>query len=313
MSNGPRLAHGSFAAFRRLMQMSQRGTFVFVEGWRDRYFYGRVCESVRLKRPMEYELRLACEICANDGGKTVLLDFFRYLEQAGSLVDNFKGKRTVSIFFVDKDVDDLLGARAISQHVVYTRFYNVENHLVVHGDLVRALAAAATLDERSVRCAFRSGNTAWRRDAAGRWKDWTKLCLFTRVRNLRHECNYGVRQSRINNGAYAPVDEPALAARLVQLERQSGLTHLGFKRAFGRTSRLVEGMFDGNDHDLVFNGKWYTLFLTEKATTIAAGQPFNQNGLPERILSCLQQSLNFQGRWALHFKRPLEAILRYAA
>jgi hypothetical protein len=295
------------------MQMSTHRSFIFIEGCKDRYFYGQVCEAVCRRQSIQYQLCLAHEISGTKGGKQVLLDFFTYLEDIGALADDFKGKRTVAIFFLDKDVDDFLDTCRMSEHIVYTQFYSVENHLIANGDLVRALAAAATLDEALVRRSLTSGNTAWRRDAAGYWKDWTKLCLFTRVRDLRHQCNYRVGCSRINNRAYAPVDAQAHTAQLGQLQRASGLTPLGFKRVFGRVSRLVDRLFEEGNHDLVFNGKWYLLFLSEAAARIAAGRPYNRNGLPDRIFSCLQHGLNFRGRWALHFKRPLEAVLRNAA
>jgi hypothetical protein len=309
MSNGSRLAHPSCAAFRRRMQMSNHTVFVFVEGWRDRYFYDRICESICAARAVEYDVCCAHEFSGPTGGKLKLLDFFAYLRRVGSLVDDFKGKKTLAIFFLDKDVDDLLAASKLSEHIVYTKFYSIENHLVAHGDLVRALASAATLDERSVRGAFSSGNEAWRREAAEHWRDWIKLCLFARTRNLGHRCNYGVGSSRINDGAYARVDPQRLATYVADLRIASGLTAIGFQRVFDRLSRSVDRLFDEGNHDLIFNGKWYQLFLAEKADAIAAGRNYNRNGLPDRVLACLQLTLDFGEAWAHHFKGPLQVAL----
>jgi hypothetical protein len=310
MSNGSRLTHASYAAFRRLMQISNENVFVFVEGWRDRYFYGRVSESVCGVKGVDYNLCCAHELPSRTGGKSKLMDFFYYLKRAGSLVDDFKGKKTVVIFFLDKDVDDVLGILKVSQHIVYTKFYNIENHLIAHGDLVQALASAASLDEPSVRRALISGNEAWRRQAAGCWKDWTKLCLFTRSRNLRHVCNYGLGSSIINNGGYSVVDQQMQATRFAELRAASGLTAVGFARVFGRISRLVDRLYSEGNHDLIFNGKWYQLFIDETAQSIAAGKPYNRNGLAERVLACLQSSLEFDQDWARHFKDPLLEALR---
>src|ERR1043165_5845722 len=146
MKLNKRLTHTSFAAYRRLMQMSNVKVFVFVEGWSDRYFYDKICNATLRSKGMPYQIVLAQELPSTTGGKTALLDFYSYLNRYSSLLNDFQGKRTFALFFLDKDIDDLLKKTKKSPHIVYTQYYAVENHIIAHANLVEAIGAAASLD-----------------------------------------------------------------------------------------------------------------------------------------------------------------------
>jgi hypothetical protein len=89
------------------MQMSPVKLFVFVEGKQnDPYFYGKLCDTVCKPRSVNY-LLIKAEMYSTSGGKGSVLKYFHYLRTINSLVDNFQGKRTLSIFFVDKDLDGI--------------------------------------------------------------------------------------------------------------------------------------------------------------------------------------------------------------
>src|SRR4051812_4442004 len=133
------------SAFKRYMQMSSTTVFVFVEGFdHDPYFYGRVCDPVLNTLELKYEIVAGWRL-QDYGGKQVLLNFFQYLSTTNCLLSTFNGKRVLCLFFVDKDLDDILNEKIPSQHVVYTRYYSVENYLFVHGDLIDASASASSL------------------------------------------------------------------------------------------------------------------------------------------------------------------------
>lgn len=283
--------------------------FVFVEGPTDRYFYDKLCVSQLRAEGIEYNLCLAEELPSNTGGKNALLDFFTYLGKNSLLIDDFKGKRTASVFFIDKDIDDLLGLCKQSQHLVYTEYYQCENYIFAYGNLVDAAAAAAALDPTSVRDGLPDDNDTWRRNAACNWKEWVKLCVFTRMHSLNHECNFGVRVSRIHVSHYGPIITSAYTTALEEIKIRSGLTPNGFKRIFGQISQMVDKLYSEGNHDLIFKGKWYSGFLAEDLARIAGGRPFNSNGLPERILSCLLVTLDFDEPWAGYFKDALDSIV----
>jgi hypothetical protein len=132
-----RLTH-SLAGYRRAMQMSRTQIFAFVEGQTDPYFYDKICEAVCQPSTVSYEIRRAQELPGGTGGKVALLALYDYLRRMSSLLDNFKGKTTGVLIFLDKDVDDLLRIQRRSEHIVYTKYYDLENHLFIHGNLTEA-------------------------------------------------------------------------------------------------------------------------------------------------------------------------------
>jgi len=151
MSN-KRLTYSTPEEYLRDMQLSSVPIIVFVEGKNfDKYFYGAICKLVFTEK---YEIRLAEEIpLINNqgvtkfaGGKQPLISWFEYLKRKSALIANFMDKKQVVVFFRDKDVDDLLGKLIISPHFIYTKYYNIENHIFVEGDLNKAAAVIASHD-----------------------------------------------------------------------------------------------------------------------------------------------------------------------
>ena len=144
-----RLTH-SYKAYLRFMQISDKNIFAFVEGKIvDPYFYGKICEFVCQTNNLSYRICRSQEINGN-GGKQVLLTFFEYLKRNSALVQNFKGKSIIVIFFLDKDVDDYLRIQRHSENLVYTQYYDIENHIFIHGNLVQAISASTSMDNQEV-------------------------------------------------------------------------------------------------------------------------------------------------------------------
>ena len=307
-----RLRH-SFQAYRRSMQMSSDKVFVFVEGKTDRYFYGKICESVCGQAGVPYRLASADEldqgttVATKTGGKTVLDNFFVYLRQSTCLADDFQGKKTVVLFFSDKDIDDLLRKQRRSPHVVYTRHYTIENEIFREGDIAEAAAAATSMDIQVV--ARGLGDQAkWREEVAELWKDWVKLCVFAKKREIR-ECNYG-SSSRVNSPLYGPVDPILLSSVLATLEARSTLSSTDFALKYAKVSKYVDHIYANNQFDTIFSGKWYMNFLVERVKTIAGNRAYDQEALPKRLRSSLTLTIDFQAPWAEHFKSPLREIVQ---
>lgn len=300
-----RLTHTTNAAFRRYMQLSRAKVFLFVEGKTDSYVYSKICESVLSSKGIPFRICLAQELPGNTGGKLSLLKFFDYLRKRKALIDDFKGTRKGSIFYLDKDVDDIRRKIKNSDHIVYTRHYSIENYFFSDGDLVHAVAVVAALSLADVRKKLGSANKDWQRSVAQNWKEWVKLCVFCSKCKISYDCNYSVH-SKVNNGPYTPVDAVAYADRLAELERRSFLTPRGFKLSFGRVSRYIDQVYDDNAFDLVFKGKWYLPFLAHDASRIAGGIQIAQG----ELLKALQVTLNPSCGWADHFKNPLKILIK---
>lgn len=299
-----RLTHTNNAAFRRYMQLSSAKAFLFVEGKTDRYVYSKISDSVLSGKDIPFQICLAQELPQNTGGKRSLLRFFNYLKRHNALIDDFKGTQKGSIFYLDKDVDDMCRRIKKSQHVVYTRHYSIENYFFSEGDLIHAVAAVALLTLSDVRHRFRRANKDWQRSVAQNWKEWVKLCVFCSKRKIKYDCNYSV-YSQVNNGPYTPLDAASYASRLAELERRSMLTSRGFKLSFGSVSRYIDKIYDDDNFDLVFKGKWYLPFLAHDASRIAGGIQIAQS----ELLKALQVTLNPNGVWADDFKNPLKILI----
>ncbi|MDM8561787.1 DUF4435 domain-containing protein [Candidatus Marithioploca araucensis] len=304
-----RLRH-SWKGYRRKMQMSSYQIFVFVEGKiNDPYFYGEICRAVVSQSSgIRYTIRQAKEIPGDTGGKSALIAFFLYLKRNSALLDNFKDKKTGIIFFLDKDVDDLLRKQRRSEHVVYTQHYDVENHIFVEGNLGKAAAAAASMDYQQIIAGIGDYNN-WRDQAAKKWKEWVKLCLFARKKDIGCECTYR-NPSKINNPLYELLDSTTYAQYLNRLENRSGLSSVQFKMAFKRVSKLVDNLYAAGEHDRIFKGKWYAGFLEAKIKTIAGNTPFNSKTLANRLTTAITMTLDFDAPWAEQFKEPLKKLIK---
>jgi len=291
------------------MQMSRTQVFAFVEGKKiDPYFYGKVCASVCQSAGVSHEICRARELPEGAGGKQALIGFFEYLRRESALITNFKGKNTKAIFFLDKDVDDLLGKQLSSEHVVYTEYYDVENYLFIEGDIGEAAAASASMDSQLVLAGL-GDYEDWRCRVAECWKKWVKLCLFVAQKNIRCECNYGVT-SRINAPLHEPVVQALYAQRLTMLKSESGLSSEQFEKTFGEVSRLVDDLYARGEHDRIFKGKWYVILLEAEIKTIAGSRPINsKGGLANRLPGAIVLTLNFDNPWANYFKEPLRRLV----
>jgi len=101
-----RLRH-SYEGYLRSMQISSTELFIFVEGKQsDPYFYARICETVP-GLGSRYEVCQAEQLPGDTGGKQSLLSFYDFLRKQKMLVSSLGGQRTASMFFMDKDLDDL--------------------------------------------------------------------------------------------------------------------------------------------------------------------------------------------------------------
>ena len=213
---------------------------------------------------------------------------------------------TVSLFFLDKDIDDVLGRRARSEHVVYTEHYSVENYLFLHGDLVQCLVAASTLDHATAVGQVGNDSRAWAHAAADNWKEWIVYCLFVRLQDVQNAPNYSVTRSLLHGAPYSPVTAGD-KTRLLSLARgRLGMAQGGFDQAYERIERRVDRLRRQGRYDSVFPGKWYFGFLIADAKAAAVGRRIREHHLAPSLTSCLVLGLDYRGQWAQRFHAALE-------
>ena len=301
--------HRSPEGFRRSMQMSATRVFVLVEGKRtDPFFYAELAGSVCEAAGLSYEI-VRANLFGDGGGKQILSKLYEYLQANKSLSDRTKGAPSLCVFYLDKDVDDILRDLIRSPHVVYTPFYTVENTLFVHGELVKAAAAAASLEVAAIRARI-PDNGAWLREKAEQWKDFVVLCLLSRKNSLNCDCNYGCNTSPLNYPPEAPTDKVAVLARKAELQVRLGLPAERFERKFRAAARLIDRIYRSGQHGVVFNGKWYRGLLVREIELAAGGQEYDKSSLANSLISALRASLDFNAGWADHFKDPLRELIK---
>lgn len=288
------------------MQLSRTQTFLFVEGRDlDPDIYGRICGPVCRDLGKTYEIVVADRIVGDGGGKGILTHFFEHLRDNGSLVDRSQADAKLAMFYLDKDVDDILHALRASDHVVYTVHYCIENHLFAEGDFVSSLATAGSIDVGVI--GPRVPNPLlWRSTSALCWREWVALCILARKLSLSYPASYTL-SSPINIPADSATDAARLAACVARMEAGSGLAPADFQRKLAAAYRLVDVIYRRANHDLVFKGKWYWLFALRELEL--AYPIFNRNGAQDRLFGSLIATINFDGPWVQHFRAPLRDAL----
>lgn len=297
----------SFEGFRRYIQMRSVRVFILVEGKRvDSYFYGHICKPVCDDANLPYEV-VRGDRLGQSGGKETLLGLYSHLHSVGSLTDNSNGLTKWCVFFLDKDVDDILRKQIPSPHIVYTPVYGVENVVFAEGELITALSAASSLDPGLIQ--QRIGDSqVWRRQRADEWNAFLVLCLFSRRYDVNGPCRFGRNTLPLNDGLHGPGNAVQIAARKAELEQQSGFPAAKFARKYRACERLVERIFAAGLQDVIFNGKWY-LGLSMWEVEQAAPEQYNAHALSNGISAALLATLNFDEAWAEYYRGALRNLI----
>lgn len=301
-----RLRH-SYAGFLRYMEMSTLQVFVFVEGKDcDPFFYASICATIR--QPGFFrEICTADRISANSGGKQAVIGFFSYLRNRKKLTSTLGGKSTAAIFYVDKDVDDVQRIQKRSPHIVYTEYYDVQNYIFEHGDLLRGAAAAASVDP-AILSPVLANPSAWCAQKAGNWREWIALCLCVLKVGINFEANYGIT-SRIQTRPCGALDSNLYNALVGQLQQKSRLPLDAFQQRLGQVATRVDRYYLEGQHHRIFKGKWFTNIMSDEIDQLMNGRTYDNKGLARRLPSAIAATLDFTAAWADHFRRPLLAIL----
>jgi hypothetical protein len=301
-----RLTH-SYKGHLRAMQISSTQLFVFVEGKQsDPYFYARICETT-VGLGARYEICQAEQLPGDTGGKKPLLSFHDFLRKQKALVCSLGDQKTASIFFVDKDVDDLQHTKRRSHHVVYTEHYDVQNYIFMHGDLRIGAAAAASVAPEWLSPSL-TDSAAWCRHAAELWQDWITLCLHLLKEGIRCEANYRV-VSQVQTRASEPTDPARHAALTSDIARRAQVPVVGFRLRLAVSAKKVERYFRKGQHHRIFKGKWFTTILADEIDRVMAGRPYDRNGLAKRIPGAVTATLDFAEPWADYFRNALQTVI----
>lgn len=272
--------------FLRYMQMSSVAIFAFVEGRDgDCFFYDRLCAIVCEPVGLAYQVHQAVSLPLGGGGKQSLLSFFRDLERRNGLLSDLGKKRTACIFFLDKDIDDLLGRLVVSDHVVYTPHYDVESHIFENGHLADCLASLAGLLPLQLAGVLRDPR-AWMLGCVRAWRDWVAFCIFCQ----RYELG-------VNGYGTTPTDPLNLDLVLTR----SGMGENEFRKRLAAEESFVDSSIANGGCFALFKGKWYVRFAVKEAERAASGLRPNLDAVRKGLVGALAQSIDYHERWAEPF------------
>lgn len=300
-----RLTHSGRGLIRAI-QMSRAALNVFVEGNLDVYFYGQICAQ-DMQAPFSYHIIRSNQLPTGGHGKSALLKFFKAARRRKFLDMDFKGQRTEMLFFLDKDLDDLLRKKLRSAHLVYTEYYELENYLFKYGNLVESAAVACLQDIGEISRYF-PPLTDWSKKAAELWRDWLELCLAGVLLKAPGVCNFRVT-SEVNLVPMQASDASLVRGRFLAMRNASQLSEDEFDKKFATLHARVEKLYRDGRQDIIFRGKWYENLLSDELQ--AAGLAFGSSvrSLPDRISHHLMQSLDFSQPWAEYFRLPVQALI----
>lgn len=290
------------------MQMSRTQLFVFVEGKQcDPYFFAQVCSSA-IDPQTTYEITTARQLPGDTGGKQALINFFTFLRERRSLITDLDGRKTACIFFMDKDVDDLKRSKKRSPHLCYTQYYDVQNYVFLHGDLVKASAAAASVDPRKLQDELGDA-FKWCERAASLWIDWISLCLRLIEDDIGCEANYRV-SSRVQVRFSGQTDPTMLDDCIRRIARRIGCPVAVFRGRLASSRAKVDRYFVAGEHHRIFKGKWFALILADDIDRIMGEDPYDGKGLSGRLACAVAATLDFSDPWTDHFKKSLSQITK---
>jgi hypothetical protein len=284
----------------RYMQMSQAVVFAFVEGKEiDPYFYGQICGVICNQRQIAYQLCRANQVPPYAGGKNALLEYHDFLRRQRALRTNLKGKETVAVFFLDKDIDDIERRCRRSRYVTYTRYYDVQNEIFLNGNLSQGCAAAASLNSALLEPLL-SDPQGWCEKAAERWQEWVVLCLIAALKDIGQQCNYRVK-SQVQCPVTGIVDAARVAQKTIEMAARSRMSTTDFAAFHASVRRRVRRLYSTGQQDKVFKGKWYSAILDEDIKRLMGQYEYDKHGFPSKVTAAVAATLRFADPWVQYY------------
>lgn len=290
----------------RAIQMTTVPIIGFCEGVNhDRHFYAEILRS--MPNVKDFVLKTAIEICSG-GGKAPLIALLRKFRKDNKLILNFKGDKKHLIFFFDKDADCFLRKKLRCHHAIYTKYYDVESHIFVNGNLKKSISVCLGIDGQTVDPIY-NDSSSWCNSISVKFKQWISLCLFCQKYKCSSPYTYK-RNSTINVPMNGGCDLNLYATAKADLFIRSGMTKNEFSSAFSDIERRVMALEKKHSLFSLLKGKWLGSVLEcELKSKLHGQQNLIRSGFNSQIVSSLLTSLDYTSLWAEHFKSQINKVL----
>ncbi len=183
----------------------------------------------------------------DSGGKNFLRLIAEFMDESGHADGRFTlgSSKSSIVIFIDKDADDVRGL-SFSPTMIPTRFYNIENHLLLWSCLKTSASISASIPSHLADSRFPSTILT---DLANSWRDYVIFCITISRLNISHLRGYGVP---------LPPDQFLITQTTIDTIASAGMFSVSFAENEINKSRVfVDQLFAKGEQDAVLNGKWY--------------------------------------------------------
>lgn len=289
----------------RACQISKADIVCFVEGTEnDIYFYSQISQPIFNNYNLESEFKTANELSLSGktGGKELLIKFLKFLQTRKKLSGDFKGKIKTFVFFADKDVDDHKKKLIRSKHIIYTNNYDIQNDIVIHGNIVNSIAAC--ISETVEKVAKSLGNQdTWLTNCIITWKEWVKICLFLSIHDISL-AGYSV-SSKINSKEYATIDNQLLDKYKESIRNKIQFDKHTFDELYSQVDSKVETLYASGHANQIFKGKWYLHWAVNHIKT-----KHSINLGYKDLARILVSNLDWEKKWTSAYRMKLTRVVR---
>jgi hypothetical protein len=303
----PRLRRSADALV-RAAQMRRARLQIYTEGnMPDVYVYEKVARAV-CASSWDYVIITPKELPEGYAGtgKSCLRKWYNMMRRRKLLSMDFKSHGTQSAFIFDKDIDDIRRTKCRSPHVIYTTFYDIENHVYSAGGIADAVAAMFSLTHSQVSVVL-ANEEQWRLSAAERWKEWVVFSIASIT--LGVGLGGYASNSQIHKDFSKQHDLSLTRAAFDKIKQRASISASDVDRKLAGIRRIVDARYSRGRHDEVFKGKWYPTILEKDLA--AAGFPVKslKGSFSSQLLSLLAHTLNPHEPWADFIRAPLEQLI----
>jgi hypothetical protein len=306
----------------RIYMSYHASLFVIVEGIdHDRYLVDRICRSSKLIKERGYEIRHVRQIRqargVASGGKSAVLSFYDYCRRSCKLTQHNSGGPRSICFFVDRDGQQLTGGTRRSPHVVYTRLADSESHIFSDSDETEALAAAASLDRRTVENLI-SHIGDWKRDLATAWRPWIEECYVAEAVRARCWVGFGSASSRVHTGTDGrTLDAVALNAAREAIKGSALITGRKYDTIRTKILHKIAKVYESGNQVTLLKGKWLPAQLTycvaEYFDGLGLRDEWNKSSFRTSVIYCYLANLDIFSTNVLELRGSLESLLMTAS
>ena len=289
------------------MRLSRKRLFLIIEGKTDRNIYESLAKKLFGSKGITYSIYRVEEFNVKKGGKDGIIELFQFLKSLNSLNVNDGPSETDCVLFLDKDIDDILGNVISDNHLIYTRYYTIENELFINGDLKRSISVALDINTVTLDRIFLD-KKKWLHDMASSWKEWVSICIFVRLKNINYGANFN--RASIIHTELGVIDNQKYNRCISDIKNISNFADIEFEREFNKVNRSIEHKFNSDSlYHTIFNGKWFFLMIETKIKT-----EFDHNdgitikSFKDKLRSNLIMSLDFEREFIDYYKNALDFI-----